>query len=262
MLKLPRYILAFTRALLLIIPMGLMIFGYLIASKLFFKHTYERAFLLRRLYLRYTNFILGIRSEVQGEASLHNALYVSNHRSLSDPLILCQFLDAYIIAKAEVADYPLISTGAELTGILYVKRQNKDSRAAVRVKMKETLASGHNVLVYPEGTVNKELGTLPYRQGTFREIKKMGIPLVPVCLEYRDSKDVWHNRNMIQHFFLQFGYWRTRAKLIIGDSIDAKDGDELCRKAEEWTNSTIIEIHKNWPASHFNKIVQLQNAEK
>lgn len=252
-LKIPRYVLAALRALLLIIPMAVFIFAYLLGSKFLFRHTASRAFRLRRFYLRYTSLVLGIRTKHRGTAIDGTALYVSNHRSLSDPLILCQYVDAYIIAKAEVADYPLISTGAQLTGILYVKREDQGSRVAVRRKMKQTLAEGKNVLVYPEGTVNDGIHTLPYRPGTFKEMVAMGIPVVPVCLEYRDAKDVWHDRSMIQHFFLQFGYWRTESRLIIGPPLFAEDGDHLCQLVEDWTNRTIQEIHSDWPESHFNR---------
>ena len=246
MLKPARYFLAILRIVLLILPMAFLILSYLMITKLGFNHTHERAFKLRRWYLRYCNFILGIKTEVHGNATLKNALYVSNHRSLSDPLILCQYLDAFIIAKAEVAKYPLISTGAELTGILYVQRNDKDSRQAVREMMKQTLQSGHNVLVYPEGTVNYTKHTMLYRPGTFVEAKKIGVPVVPVCLEYKSAKDVWCNRNMFDHFFLQFGYWRTQAKLVIGEAIDHEDGEELSKEVEAWTNDTIDKIHSQW----------------
>lgn len=257
MLKPFRFLLALTRVFLLIIPMAILIVLYVILTKLSFQHTHERAFRLRRTYLRYCNFVLGIKTEVKSRPSMTNALYVSNHRSLSDPLILCQYLDAYIIAKAEVGKYPLISTGAELTGILYVQRNDKNSRQAVREKMKETLVNKHNVLVYPEGTVNYNKHTLPYRPGTFVETLKMGIPVVPVCLEYKSWKDVWCNRGMFEHFFLQFGHWRTHVRLVIGEAMYAETGEELCQKVENWTNETIDAIHSDWN-SYFHSHSSIQ----
>ena len=252
MIKYLRYALAIFRAVLLVIPMGLFILSYLLLTKTIIKHTKERAFKLRRFYLRYCNFILGISTDVEGSLHRGVALFVSNHRSLSDPLILCQFLDAFVIAKAEVGQYPLISTGAELTGILYVKRENKDSRRAVREKMISTLENDNNVLVYPEGTVNYHKRTLPYRSGTFKEIARLNIPVVPICLEYRDAKDVWCNKPMLKHFLLQFGYLGTRTKMVIGEPIQHPDGEQLCKMVEKWTNDTIDEIHASWD-SYFNK---------
>jgi 1-acyl-sn-glycerol-3-phosphate acyltransferase len=247
-----RILLASLRIILIIVPMAILILSYILLTSTVFKHNHDRAFRLRRWYLHYMNFILGINTKVVGELQDAPALYVSNHRSLSDPLILCRRLDAYIIAKAEVARYPLISTGAELTGILYVERNDKSSRSAVREQMKLTLKEGHNVLVYPEGTVNCHKKTLEYRNGTFREAAALGIPVVPVCLEYKRAKDVWCKRSMIKHYFLQFGYLFTEARLHIGSAIYDDDGLELRRKAEAWTNATIDKIHNNWD-SYFNE---------
>lgn len=247
-----RYMLAVIRVILLIVPMAIFILSYLLASKILFRHTNEKAFALRRIYLRYCNYVLGIRTRKTGSIYKETALYVSNHRSLSDPLILCQFIDAFIIAKAEVARYPLISTGANLTGILYVQRNDKDSRAAVRDMMKKTLKKSQNVLVYPEGTVNAKNHVLPYRPGTFREIAKLGIPVVPVCLEYKKEKDIWHNRGLFKHFFLQFGYLLTLTRLHIGEPMLIDDGEKLCEEVERWTNERIKILHSDWKGSVFN----------
>ena len=257
-------ILASFRAVLLIIPMAVFIVVYLILTKTIVKHTKEKAFKLRRLYLRYANWVLGISTELEGTIPEGTSLFVSNHRSLSDPLILCQYLDAFIIAKAEVGQYPLISTGAELTGILYVQREDKNSRQAVREKLKSTLLSGSNVLVYPEGTVNYNKTTLPYRPGTFKEIVNHGISVVPIVLEYKHAKDVWFKSPMLNHFFKQFGRFRTRAKVVIGKPMFNEDGALLRQQIEEWTNSTIEDIHKNWPGSYFstNNSIEKQISEK
>ncbi len=252
-----RILLATVRIVLLILPMAFIILSYQLLVKFNFKNTPQRAYRIRRNFLKYANFILGIKAECEGQMHNDTALYVSNHRSLSDPLILCKFLDAFIIAKAEVAKYPLISTGAQLTGIIYVQRENKESRNAVRIKMTETLASGENVLVYPEGTVNCHKRTLPYRMGTFQELVKLGIPVVPVCLEYKKHKDVWCNRSMLKHFLLQFGYFRTESKIVIGPAMNDKEGNVLKDKVESWTNECIEKIHSNWD-SHFNRFDSTQ----
>ncbi|MBK7700798.1 MAG: hypothetical protein IPJ39_19750 [Saprospiraceae bacterium] len=39
-----------------------------------------------------------------------------------------------MIAKAEVAGYPIINKGAELTGVIWVDRNDQSSRTATRTK--------------------------------------------------------------------------------------------------------------------------------
>lgn len=248
------YLLALIRLLLLIIPMALFLAIYGILSSIFFKNTIERAFWLRRFYVKYACFILGIRNKVEGKATAKPAIYISNHRSLSDPLITSKYIDAFIIAKAEVENIPLISTGAKVTGILFVKRESKQSRSAVREKMKETLLSRQNILVYPEGTVNHLATPLPYRPGTFATSCQLDIPVVPVILEYKKQKDLWYNRGMIAHYFHQFGWPLTHSKLHIGPPMIDSDPIILKEKVEKYTKDKIAEMHKDWNSVFTTKV--------
>lgn len=245
-------LLVILRLILLIIPMILFMLVYFILTQIFFKNTPARAFKLRRLYVKFAYLVLGISVKVEGQTHDGPALYVSNHRSLSDPLINLKILDAYVIAKAEVGEIPVLNTGAKLTGILYVKRDNKDSRSAVRQLMVDTLLDGFNVLVYPEGTVNAEKKVMKYKSGTFREAVKNNIPIVPMAVEYKTKTDVWHDRSLMSHFFHQFGKLRTQAKLIIGPAMMDVDSEALRQKVEDWTNDKIESIHSNWD-SYFSK---------
>lgn len=234
------------RIILLVLPMAIFLLIYLFLTKLFFKDTVDRAFKLRRLYVKYACFIMGIIVKKEGDAKTKPAVYVCNHRSLSDPIVTSIFLDAFIIAKAEVESIPLLATGAKVTGILFVKRENKDSRSAVREKMKETLLSGQNILVYPEGTVNAAKEPLEYRPGTFITACNENIPVVPIVLEYKHQKDLWENRKMIPHFFHQFGWPLTFCKTAFGPPMTAEDPMELKAKVEQWSMDKINEIHNDW----------------
>lgn len=252
-LKIPGYFLAFVRFLLMLLLIALHVGPYMFFSSFAFKHNSKSAFKLRRSFMSFTLPILGIKIEKQGKVHDAPALYVCNHRSLSDPMALTYFLDAFVIAKAEVGDIPLLNKGALITGIIYVKRESIDSRKATRKAMVDTVLSGENVLVYPEGTTNANFHTLPYRPGTFVEAAKHGIPIVPVTLEYKSENDLWIDRGLIEHWFYQFWKVRTDCKLIIGKAMCSDDFEELRLKSESWTNKKIEEIHSNWEGSYFSK---------
>lgn len=249
----PIYIvIALVRALILIISLLIIIPLYLLVTALGFKNTPKRAFWIRRQWLKFAIAVLGISVERHGEIPSETGLYVCNHRSFSDPVVLARYLEAFVIAKAEVASLPLISQGAELTGIIYVKRDNKSSRSAVRERLVEVIEEGKNVLVYPEGTVSGNFMPLPYKKGTFGEAAKIGFPVIPIVLEYRHKKDHWYKSSLVKHHFKQFGRIRTQCKLYIGQPMLNTDGLALCDEVEKWTKSTIIETHKNWPGSVFH----------
>lgn len=230
--------------------------GYAVTS-LFLGNTPERAFRLRKRWVKWLTLpLLNIKCDVKGKPPVTPALYVCNHRSFIDPLIKSAYLDAYVIAKAEIANYPIINKGAEATGVLWVKRDSIKSRNATREKLVETLLNGYNVLVYPEGTVGVTRETLKFSKGTFAEAVKNNIPVVPVALEYRDTKDLWQDASFLQQYFNQFASWRTEIKLSFGPAMTAEDGRQLSLDAHAWINAELKEMQKDWSRVNWGKFVK------
>ena len=252
LLRIPGFFLAIIRFILCLLLVIIHVVPYLILSSFAFKHTPENAFKLRKSFMVFALPVLGMKIEKEGEIYDQPALYVCNHRTLTDPMALTYYLNAYVIAKAEVADIPVLNKGAEITGIIYVKRESKDSRRATRQAMIDTVKRGLNVLVYPEGTTNGEMATMPYRPGTFVEAAKNGIPVVPVVLEYKTKWDLWTDGGIPKQWFKQFWKLRTHCKMIIGEPIVSDDFEYLRDEIENWSNAEIIDIHEKWKGSHFH----------
>jgi len=250
-------ILAILRILIIIISLIVFLLPYMLYAKIF-GTTENQAFKLRRTWVVFAKFILGISTEVSGQPASENALYVCNHRSFADPIILAAEIDTFVIAKAEVSDIPLLGKGAELTGIMYVERHSSESRSAVRETMVRALKQGKDVMVYPEGTTNAKLEIMPYKKGTFIEAAQNNFPVVPIVIEYKQKRDLWQNNTgMLAHHFKQFGKLRTQVKIVIGAPVYSKDGNALKEEIEDWTNANIKRIHKNWD-SHFHSAVMRQ----
>ena len=240
------YPLAFIRAIIIFGSMIICMFLYGIVT-LFMKHNDTKAFWLRRTWLRFIAIpVLNIKIEKRGNPIEDAALYISNHRSFADPIVICRYLDAFVIAKAEVADYPIINKGAELTGIVYVKREDKNSRSSTREKMIELITNHKNVLVYPEGTVGTDATTLPFKTGTFHEAASHGFSVVPIAIEYRDPCDMWTVPNFIAQYFHQFSKWRTSVKLRFGPNIKNSDPEKLVQESNNWINENLKDMQKGW----------------
>jgi 1-acyl-sn-glycerol-3-phosphate acyltransferase len=210
-------------------------------------HTKKRALNLRENFLRFICIpVLNIHITKQGEPSVEPALYVCNHRSFTDPIVLCRYLKGFVIAKAEVADYPIINKGAELTGVIWVNRNDQQSRTATRDKMVETIKAGYNIIVFPEGTVGKEKTTLPFKKGTFMEAASNNIPVVPVAIEFQSPKDMWIKEKFVPQYFHQYAKWRTDVKLHFGTHFEHQDGVYLQESAQEWIDEQLGHMQKNW----------------
>lgn len=244
------YLLGGLRVLLVILSLILFLIPFILFS-LVFGNPPARAFWVRRRWVGMVKVILGLRGHVNGAQHEGTALYVCNHRSFSDPIVLAQYINTYVIAKAEIEKIPLLGKGAKMTGVIYVKRDSQNSRSAVRQTMVNTLLDNKNVMVYPEGTTHNGLKIKEYKKGTFMEAAQNGIPVVPVAIAYRSKRDLWTDSSMMSHQFIQFGKLFSHYKLEIGPKLMNDDGAALHKEVEEWTNAKLIDIHANWKKSHF-----------
>jgi len=213
---------------------------------IFKKHTPRSGFNLRRAWTVIGNPILGHRIQVRGQKYDGVAIYMSNHRSFSDPLIQAKFFDAFIIAKAEVAEIPLMNHVAQITGIIYVKRESLKSRKDTRAALVTTLLDGHNVLIYPEGTTGDLELTKPFKKGAFFSAAEHKIPVVPVAIEYRDKDDYWVGTTLLKHFIKQYSKWSTTVAVSIGEPISSDDGLELLAKTKAWIDEELVNIREGW----------------
>ncbi|MEM9549365.1 MAG: lysophospholipid acyltransferase family protein [Bacteroidota bacterium] len=240
------YIIAGLRGLGILITMIIFLLTYAI-TRIVFKHTKKSGLRLRRFWITKVAYtILNLKVDIKGKPYDKPALYVSNHRSFTDPIVISKYLDAFIIAKAEVASYPVINKGAEVTGILYVKREDKDSRVNARKAFVDVIRSGHNILVYPEGTISINKSPIPFKKGTFFEAAREDITVVPVAIEFQNKKDLWTIRNFIGQYFNQFSKWRTHAKLSFGPPLKSDDSEQLLTEAYDWINKELNEMQKDW----------------
>jgi len=117
-------------------------------------------------------------------------------------------------------------------------------------------------LVYPEGTVGVTPETLKFSKGTFTEAVKNNIPVVPIALEYRDTKDMWQNTNVLQHYYSQFATWKTEIKMSFGPAMTANDGPALSLKAHDWINQELKEMQKDWSRVNWDKFVEAVDQTK
>ena len=253
-MKLFWYIIAALRGIAMVLSMIVTLLLYAL-SRIIFKHTKESGLRLRQFWITYVAYpILNLKVEVRGTPIDGPALYVSNHRSFTDPIAISKYLNAFVIAKAEVASYPVINKGAEVTGVLYVQRTDKNSRSETRKAFVDVIKNGHNILVYPEGTISVQKDPLEFKRGTFFEAAKEDITVVPVAIEFRHEKDIWTISNFLGQYFNQFSKWKTEVKLSFGPALNSKDGVELHQQAFDWISNEMAEMQKDWINVDWNAI--------
>lgn len=191
--------------------------------------------------------ILGVEVEISGTPPKGPCIFTGNHRSYLDPVIVLRDVRAIPVAKSEVASWPLIGYGGRVSGIMYVKRESKRSRAATIEAMRQVLRGGHSVLVYPEGTTHILPTTMPLQTGAFRLAVEEGLPIVPMAIEYGTVEDAWYGDDtFVPHFLRCFGKKKTFVKMRYGQPISGSDAQVLARQARLWLDENMVQMRQEF----------------
>ncbi len=215
----------------------------IIVGVVFFKKKLAWTLRRRQVIARHLVWFLNVKTHVSGTPTDGNFLFISNHRSYCDPIIAACDVAFLPVAKAEVGNWPLIGWGAKITGVLYVKRENKQSRADTRTAIREGLKAGDPVLIYPEGTTSSEQLTLTFRPSAFQVAAELGISVVPITLFYGDPEDSWGGQeSFAAHFLNTFGKPQMNVWLDYGAPIADTNWAQLLSKTQTSINEKLVEL--------------------
>jgi len=158
-----------------------------------------------RLYHWLNCVILGISVRVVGEPLPHPpgrpVVFVSNHSSWLDVLVLGSVLEAAFVAKAEVGTWPLVRTIARLGRTVFVsRRRSATGREANEIAAR--LAQGASLILFPEGTTSDGARVLPFRSALFGAIDPNGpaVAVQPVSVVYDRLNGLPLSRKLRFHF--------------------------------------------------------------
>jgi 1-acyl-sn-glycerol-3-phosphate acyltransferase len=131
----------------------------------------------------------GIRPQITGIELLpkdSRFLFVCNHRSMFDPIVVADRLRDYnimFISKPANMKIPMGGRIVHAAGYLAIDREN------AREAMKTIQAASDylknyicNIAVYPEGTRSKTREMLPFHAGSLKIAQKAGVPIVVACV--------------------------------------------------------------------------------
>lgn len=112
-----------------------------------------------------------------------------------------------------------------LNGVIYVDRNDKNSRKLAKIELEKSLAKGKSVNIYPEATWNCTPSKLhlPFYIGMIDIAKKMGVPVIPVVQEYTYDESRLDGKSHVTSVHIRFG------KPIYVDPLD-----ESIQKLEEF----------------------------
>jgi len=136
---------------------------------------------------------IGCRIQLEGSDQLESLrrerpagpyIFAANHTSYFDALILLAALpfDYRFSAKKELGRWPFIGLLIHRLGELLFDRDDPEARLHQVEQIKDVLAQGESVLVFPEGTFTPICGLRPFQLGAFKAAVDTGQPICPIAL--------------------------------------------------------------------------------
>jgi lyso-ornithine lipid O-acyltransferase len=167
----------FTMTPLLILVQWLLVKLKLPGWEFFAIHYYRLLCRLMRLRVR----VVG--QPVHGRA----VLFVSNHVSWADILVIGSIAPVAFVSKSEVAHWPLVGTAARLQRTVFVDRSRRHQTGDAVGEIVKRLAEGTSVVLFAEGTSSDGNRVLPFRSalvGAVQEAEARHILIQPMSICY------------------------------------------------------------------------------
>lgn len=128
----------------------------------------------------------GLRVRVEGRPLPSHVLFVANHLSWLDIMALAGASGTAFVSKDEVARWPVAGWLARLNDTVFVARSERRAVRGQAEALRDALAGGRPVALFPEGTTEGGHDVLPFRASLMASLFPP-IPRVkvqPVALDY------------------------------------------------------------------------------
>ena len=139
-----------------------------------------------RLYLRWVGFVAGLRIRVVGTPLRRDTLFLANHLSWLDIMLVASTTGAALVAKDEIARWPVVGWLSRMHRTVFVARAERSGVKAQADALRSSLAGGLLVALFPEGTTSDGVALLPFRASliaaVFPPLPRLRVQ--PVALDY------------------------------------------------------------------------------
>jgi 1-acyl-sn-glycerol-3-phosphate acyltransferase len=184
-----------------------------------------------RAYWRVLAWLMGLKVQVVGAQDRGaSVLFVSNHSSWLDIVVLGGALEACFVAKREVDGWPVVRTIAKLGRTVFVSRNRTQTKGEAGV-IRERLAAGDSIILFPEGTTSDGGRVLPFRSAFLsvadhaRVVQPVSIVFdrlggLPACRRDRPLFAWYGDMDLGSHFWRLARRSKARATVVLHAPLD------------------------------------------
>ncbi|HMM44415.1 MAG TPA: lysophospholipid acyltransferase family protein [Candidatus Macondimonas sp.] len=132
--------------------------------------------------------LLGLRITLVGQVVDGPVLRVANHISWLDVVVLNAISPSVFVAKAEVAQWPLIGWMANWLGTLYLRRGDVLSSQRLTEVMSWQFRRAETVTLFPEGTTGNGAVLGKFHARLYQPALSTKTAVQPVAIAYPDAR--------------------------------------------------------------------------
>ncbi|KQN29304.1 acyl-phosphate glycerol 3-phosphate acyltransferase [Sphingomonas sp. Leaf38] len=130
--------------------------------------------------------IVGAKARIAGTPLRHDVVFVSNHLSWIDILLLSGATGSAFVAKSELRGVPLVGWLCTLNHTIFVSRADRMAVTAQIAEIRDALAADRPVTLFPEGTTGDGTTLLPFKAALLAALDPPppGVRIQPVRIDY------------------------------------------------------------------------------
>jgi len=137
--------------------------------------------------LRILNIVLSVHGARPAEDA-RNLIVAANHVSWLDIFVINSAQPALFVAKSEIRDWPLAGWLCERSGTIFVRRAKRSDTGRINIEMRDTLATGATIGLFPEGTTTAGDRLLKFHSSLFEPAVVYAATVAPVAVRYLSSE--------------------------------------------------------------------------
>lgn len=169
------------------------------ASSQFLSVRSKTFYLIDQLLTRFLVHLSVITYGRPKETSGPGRLWVANHVSFLDIVVLFKIKPLFFVTSMDVGRAGAFGAVTRAAGCIFVDRNNRAQAAEAIEVIRARLQAGFDVILFPEGTSSDGLGLLPFKNALFESVIPGGV-VQPVLIQY-DVKDAKRRYSREDLFF-------------------------------------------------------------
>lgn len=142
-----------------------------------------------RLFLGLSARIFGARVRIVGRPLRRDVVFLANHLSWMDILLMAGATGTAFVAKAELRAAPLVGWLCTLNRTIFVQRGDRMGVERQVAELRDAIAHAWAIAIFPEGTTGDGVTLLPFKAALLAALDPAppGLVIQPVRIDYGDA---------------------------------------------------------------------------